>query len=150
AGKSGVLGALGSSMGNVATVTGTNSVWSNSLSLTVGDQGSFNQLVVSNGGVVVNGTSLIGVAANASNNVAIITGSGSLWHGNRFSNGVNGSFNRVIISDGGSVVNSRATIGGFSNSLHNEVWVSGTGSLWSNTSTLTVGNAGSANWLLIT
>src|ERR1043166_2105115 len=65
---------------NVAVVTGTGSVWSNLFDLYVGYAGAGNQLVVSNGGAVFNGSvGFLGRLSFSSGNAAVVTGTGSIW-----------------------------------------------------------------------
>jgi autotransporter-associated beta strand protein/T5SS/PEP-CTERM-associated repeat protein len=56
--------------------------------------------------------------------------------------GFNGAGNSLTISNGGKVENTTGTIGSSSTSSNNSVLVTGTNSLWTNSSTLGVGNAG--------
>jgi T5SS/PEP-CTERM-associated repeat protein len=72
----GAIGNNSSSGSNVAVVTGSGSVWSNASDLFVGLNGRGNQLVVSNGGVVLNNVGEIGRNSSSSNNVVTVTGSG--------------------------------------------------------------------------
>ena len=64
-----------------AIVTDPGSVWSNLSDLYVGRYGAGNQLVVSNGGavVIINESGYLGYAVSSSNNVAVVTGTNSLW-----------------------------------------------------------------------
>jgi T5SS/PEP-CTERM-associated repeat protein len=100
------IGYLASSGNNTAIVTGTNSVWNNNFNLFVGQVGSGNLLVISNSGVVFCGTANIGFSASSSNNAAVVTGPGSLWHCNNniLFVGNSGSFNTLLITNGGAVV----------------------------------------------
>jgi len=56
---------------NLVTVSGSNSLWTNNSEFYFGYFSSGNQLVVSNGGKLADGFAYIGLAASASNNVAI-------------------------------------------------------------------------------
>ncbi len=111
---------------------GSGSVWSNN-SLEVGYQGVGNQLIITNGGKVYNDyMSAIGYyPLAASNNVAIVTGTGSVWS-NNFSlqvSGGGGPGDELRIYNSGKVyVNGDSSIGGKSNA----VTVAGIGSVWSN------------------
>ena len=53
--------------------------WFMGNNLFVGNNGSFSRLVVSYGASVRNNTGFIGPNAAGSNNVAVVTGSGSTW-----------------------------------------------------------------------
>jgi T5SS/PEP-CTERM-associated repeat protein len=71
----------------------------------VGDAGPFNRLIVTNAGVLdVSLTSGIGHRINGDNNIAIVTGTGSIWAaGLDFTVGKWSSGNRLIVSNGASV-----------------------------------------------
>src|ERR1041385_640310 len=76
----GYIGDLGSASNNTAIVTGSGSWWDNSSGLFVGHSGAGNNLVISDGGVLSSeGGVIIGELSGASNNTAIVTGSGSVW-----------------------------------------------------------------------
>jgi len=62
---------------NTVTVTDTNSAWYNTGDLTIGRSGSSNTLTVANGGLVTNGTGIIG--NYGTNNSVLVTGAGSVW-----------------------------------------------------------------------
>ena len=63
---------------NSLSVENTNTVLTNSGVLRVGQAGSANSLVISNGGRVQNTTGAIGFT-NSSNNSVLVTGTNSLW-----------------------------------------------------------------------
>ncbi len=77
----GILGYETSASNNVAIVN--NGTWRNqdpvSGNLFVGNNASGNQLIVTNGGTVFSHLADIGGSASSSNNVAVVTGSGSVW-----------------------------------------------------------------------
>ena len=108
----GYVGGLNCS-NNIAIITGSGSVWSNSASLYVGWQGaSYNSLVISHGGMVISTEAFIGYT-NSSNNLSvgnsvIVTGSGSLWK----NAGVItvGAMNNLMIANGGIVSASNVNI----------------------------------------
>jgi T5SS/PEP-CTERM-associated repeat protein len=143
--------------GNSAIVTGTNSVWSNAGSLNVGNCGSDSLLVVSNGGGVVSSNGYIAEVSKWSNCGAVITGSGSYWSnlgtltiGSATNAGNNpSSGNSLLISDGGVVTDTTATIASVTNFYGNSATVTGSNSLWSNSGDLYLGYAGSSNSLII-
>src|SRR5262249_39895063 len=86
---------------NSVTVSGTGSLWSNRLDLTVGNLGTGNRLEVNNGGRVLNSNGIVG---NAGGNLALVTDASSTW-----SNGANlivgngGSASQLVVSNGASV-----------------------------------------------
>ena len=126
---------------NVVLVTGAGSLWSNvagvtGVGVTVGVGGSGNQLIISNGGWVINANGSGTIGNSGSNNVARVTGPGSVWS-NRFSLNINpigvGSINNgLIIENGGQVFNDDALIAGLNGSSNNFALVTGSGSLWNN------------------
>jgi T5SS/PEP-CTERM-associated repeat protein len=164
--NSGVVGEYSYS-NNSVLVTGSGSVWTNSGGLYVGNMTSGNSLVISNGGKVFNGAfaavSAVGYndlngndSISASNNSVVVTGAGSLWqiNGSQFYLGRNGSGDSLTIRDGGAVVNLDGYVGGgfFSggpSTSNNIVLVTGSGSLWSNRSSLHFGAAYEGNSLVI-
>ena len=128
-------------------MTGSNSLWSNSGDLIVGEDGSGNSLVISNGGKVSNAYSqfgaVIGLNTDSSNNSVMVSGPQSL-----LSNalgimiGSGGSGNSLAISNSGVVASGYGVLGANSSSSNNSFIVTGEGSLWSNVNTLTVGQQG--------
>ncbi len=153
------IGATSDSVSNRVLITGPSSLWTNAGQLTVGLEGAFNSLVISNGGTLIIGavtnngySTIIGAAVGSSNNSALISGSGSSWH-NRHDVivGGAGSFNSLRIADGGKVnISSTKSgfIGGTGNKNH--VIVSGSSSAWYISQSLHVGYFSSFNTLLIT
>ena len=141
------------SSNNSVTVTGTNSAWTNTGSLSVGESGSGNRLVISNGGRVANlGQGTIGdLGTNSSNNSVLVTGDGSTWtNSGDLYVGYQGSGNSLVISNGGRVANfGEGTIGDRSTSSHNSVLVTGAGSTWASSNNLFVGSRGSSTSLVI-
>ena len=144
-----------SNTNNSALITGANSLWTNRNDFIVGNEGSGNSLVISNGGTVANATGVIG-ASYSSNNSALVTGANSLWtNGNDFIVGYEGSGNSLVISNGGTVANATGVIGNAFTSSNNSALVTGVGSSWSNGGplyiagegggTLTVANGGTVS-----
>jgi T5SS/PEP-CTERM-associated repeat protein len=118
----------------------------------VGNYGSGNRLVISDGGSVFTPTnSFIGYQTNSSNNSVLVTGAGSLWSNSNLYVGYQGMSSSLIISHGGTVVATNSFIGYETNSTNNSVLVTGVGSLWSNSGTITIGttNGGGGNSLTI-
>jgi T5SS/PEP-CTERM-associated repeat protein len=112
---------------NLAVVTGVGSLWTNSDGLLVGYQEGRNQLVVSNGGVVVSGIGYLGYFASANNNLAVVTGAGSMWSNRLNLNvGLDALGNRLVVSNGAIVFASNAVYVGFApTSTNNRVTVDG-------------------------
>ena len=147
-----VIGRNSTASNNKATVTGSNSLWINYYNLYVGNSGSGNSLVISNGGTVSDegtaGQFFIGANGSSSNNSVLVTGAGSLWtNRSELYVGSSGSGNSLVISNGGTVAVSSSYIG--SSSINNSVLVSGAGSLWTNSSTLSVGRGNTNNALTV-
>jgi T5SS/PEP-CTERM-associated repeat protein len=135
---------------NAALVTGAGSVWSNSSYLVVGSHGVGNQLTITNGGKAYNTEGYIGDYVGASNNMALVTGAGSVWFNSLglyvgLHNG-----NGLTIADGGAVYNTVAVIGYYADARNATALITGAGSVWSNTSDLYVGLDGAGNQLTIT
>jgi T5SS/PEP-CTERM-associated repeat protein len=141
----------------MALITGTNSLWSNAGSFSLGNCGSDSLLVVSNGGGVVSSNGYIAEVSRWTNCSAVITGSGSFWSNTgtltigSLANGGNNpsSGNSLIISDGGRVTGSTAVIANATNFFSNSVTVTGINSLWSNSGSVDLGVLGSLNVLVI-
>jgi T5SS/PEP-CTERM-associated repeat protein len=138
---------------NRAVITGAGSRWACTSTLNVGNSGSYNTLLITNGGRV---DSPSGVVGNASiGNLALVTGDGSLWNcTSGLFVGQNVNSNQLIVADGADVISSGAYVGGnFAQSgsgRSNSVVLTGAGSTWTNTSSSSVGNFGAFNRLTIT
>ncbi|MCX6900359.1 MAG: PEP-CTERM sorting domain-containing protein [Verrucomicrobia bacterium] len=140
---------------NTAVVTGVGSLWTNSGDLFLGATGGFNQLTISNGGMVVNANGYIGYDIFGSYNNALVTGTNSIWYNtNNLYVGFNGHDNLLTISNGGTVANANGYIGYNASydpwGTNNRVIVSGAGSVWSNAGSVYVGFAATNNSLAIT
>src|SRR5206468_3260241 len=89
--------------------------------------GAGNQLVVTNGGVVRDSTGFIGVfSSSSSNNVAVVTGPGSLW--SNFSElrvGDAGPGNQLVVSNDSVVASQTIIVGRTASSTNNRVVVDG-------------------------
>ena len=148
----GYLGLNGAGGNNTVTVTGTNSVWRNAQNLFVGYAGSNNRLVVTNGGRVNSGNSLIGRNNNQNNSVTV-GGAGSLWDiRDHLGVGNSGTGNQLVIAAGGRVNSATASIdapSGTPNARTNQVLVTGPDSLWANRGVVAVGASSSFNQLRI-
>jgi autotransporter family porin len=109
-GLSSILGVLGNS--NIALVTGSGSIWSNSISTSVGDHGKCNTLIVSNGGAVFGIDGYIGESPSAQNNSVLISGNGSCWQNSgKLYVGYNATSNLLTVASGSSVQASTAYVG---------------------------------------
>ena len=73
------VGSDTSSTNNLVTVINTNTLLTNSGSLSVGQNGSGNSMVISNGGMVADATGYIGSSNTSLNNSVLVTGAGSTW-----------------------------------------------------------------------
>lgn len=152
----GVSGGFAAASNQSVLVTGSGSVWSNSASLIIGASSSSNSLAVRSGGKVYNTDAFIGSAANLNNNAALVTDSGSVWtvSGNlnvgRTAGSGSASGNSLIISNGGMVATTSATVGSNTGANNNRAVVTDAGSIWTNAGTLLVGFRGFSNSLLIT
>jgi len=146
----GFVGVNDSSSNNVVLVTGPGSRLEHSSALSIGYRGAGNQLTVSNGACLFNDWCTIGYNTSSSNNVVLVTGTGSVWsNSSSLDIGGSGAGNRLTVSDGALVRNSTGYIGWDTSSGNNAVLVTGTGSVWSNSSSLYVGYYGSSNQLHI-
>jgi len=106
-----------------ATISGANSQWINSDSLSVGGDG-FGTMTIQNGGSVSSG----------SGGIATVNGAGSTW----ICGGLQVGLGTLTIAAGGSVSSDTGVIGGFTGGA-GTVTVTGAGSTWTNTGDLRVG-----------
>ena len=75
---------------------------------------------MTNGGVVVSLSGALGNNVSSSNNVALVSGTGSVWNaGGTFYVGSDGAGNQLIVNDGGTLVNVNGTLGLNSSSSNN-------------------------------
>lgn len=140
---------------NRVLVTGSNSLWNIGGGLNVGFTGSSNELLIANGGqvLVANSGSDSFIGNGSSNNIVLVTGNNSLLsNGGNLYIGGSGSGNQLIISNGGTVLiggSYQCCLGNGGDASNNSAIVTGSHSLWSNASTLYVGNYGSGSTLTI-
>ncbi len=123
-------------------------------SLTVGTNGSFTLLVLTNGAIVTNTLEMsIGANASAQSNRVVVTRAGSLLGSPSLLGGLavgeSGSFNELRVLDGAFVGYKSSDVGLNASGKSNLVVVDGAGSFL-NQAILRVGSAGSGNQLLIT
>ena len=147
----GTVGRNGVSATNRVFVSGAGSAWQSGGTLSVGQNGSFNLLTVSNAATVVSGTnSYVGWATPGRGNQAFVDGVGSRWLvGGEMGVGDNVPSNQLWITRGGMVANS--SFGRIGNAgSNNLVVVTDSGSLWTNQSFLYVGVSGPGNRLIVT
>ncbi|MDD4016633.1 MAG: hypothetical protein PHV28_01695 [Kiritimatiellae bacterium] len=132
------------------TVDGESVVWSGTYC--VGSNTSFNVLEVLNGGTLANGEGDLGYTATSSNNLALVSGPGSVWTNSSEMNvGYSGAGNRLVITNGGLVANARVNIGrSWSGTpMLNRAEVIGSGSVWQCKGTFAVGGSSSGNQLTV-
>jgi len=124
---------------NSALVTGTNSRWTVS-GLEVGFLGNASSLVISNGGQVSSDNGVL-IGAYASGNSVLVSGAGSSLLGSVQLGATGGHYNTLVVSNGGTIVNtdpiSYGDIGYFSS--NNTVLVTGSGSAWTDSSSIQIG-----------
>ena len=130
---------------NHVVVTDSGSRWTMSGDLFVGSGTPGNQVLVTNGGTVVDSGGFIG-GANALSNRVTVTGNSSAWSNNGNMK-LSGDFGQLLVADGGTVSCISATLGDYGSS--NLTLVTGAGSLLSNRSGLYVGNRGYGNQLIV-
>jgi T5SS/PEP-CTERM-associated repeat protein len=148
--ESGVIGFTNSSFGNVALVSDPGSVWSNTAALYVGYEGSFNQLIVSNGARVFGATNYVAWFSVSSNNIVSVVGTGSVWSSTNFIYiGYVGSSNMLIVANGGRTATIETRIGYDPLSTNNVALITGSGSVMSNTLNTVVGYGGNASQLIV-
>jgi len=128
-------------------ISGVSSNWIGS-DYVVGSNTASDALQILNGGVLSNGFGVVGYETNASNNSALVSGTGSVWSNrNLLIVGYHGLANSLIISNGGRVIVNDTSMVGFN--LSNRVVVTGNGSLWYNGGSLSIGSSSSGNSLVI-
>ena len=131
-----------------AVLSGAGSAWNISNTFYVGENG-VGTLVVGNGATVTSGTSYIGYGS-ASTGFVSIDGAGTSWRNSGdlvISN--SSSSGELDISNGGVVTNVNGVIANNAGSS-GIVSVTGAGTLWNNSNSLTIGNAGTGSLTLST
>jgi outer membrane autotransporter protein len=146
AGGGTAVGRHAGSDGNIAVVSGEESLLETGASLSVGAVGSDNVFVVSDGGEARTDLAYIGANAASSGNSATVTGFDSKWIvANELYVGRNGSGNALSVENGGRVESESGYIGYGSSSTGNSALVSGRGSVWHNRESLYLGGYTSGN-----
>ena len=146
----GTIGLNAGANSNTVKVTSGNTRWAMSSDLSVGSVGSFNRLVITNGGLVQNGFGALGIDPASRSNLAVITGAGSVWtNQNDLYVGYVGRGNSLVVSNGGFVADTSGILGVDALSSNNLTTVTDSGSHWSNRASLFVGFSGSRNTLVV-
>ena len=143
-----IAGDSTASAGNLLHVTGTGTMLISRHGLTVGRSGSQNLLLQSEGARLVTASVDIGQGCVARENLAFITGAGTVWSNGQLQVGFCSTNNHLVVSNGAQVFAGlvRSSVqGGASNTMT----VTGPGSLLRAAGDLIVGNSGTANSLLI-
>jgi T5SS/PEP-CTERM-associated repeat protein/autotransporter-associated beta strand protein len=148
------IGVTAASDTNTALVTGTGSTLTVTGDLNVGFQGSDNTLTIQSAGKVQANATKIGGYDGSTGNEVVVSGTNSLLSNTTYiAVGYGGDGNALTIQNGGKASNADAFVGyrfdGSSTSDNNEVLVTGTGSLWENTGTFSLGYYGDGNTLQI-
>jgi T5SS/PEP-CTERM-associated repeat protein len=108
-------------------------------------------LRIINAGVLSNGTGFVGYETSSSNNVAYVTGGGSIWtNKSNVYVGYTGAGNGLAIVSNGAVYSASGVIGNNTQSSNSVATVDGTNSIWNIVNGLDVGLSGSGNRLTIT
>jgi fibronectin-binding autotransporter adhesin len=145
--QEGVLGQDSTSSNNNALITGAGSTWNNADNTYVGHDGGANNLVISNGGWVIDLSGAVGFSSDS--NSVMVAGAGSVWTNyNEVYVGYFGSDNSLVISNGGQVLDYDGYLG-YTNGFNNQALVAGAGSVWSNNDATLIGDFGSSNSLVI-
>ena len=140
----GVIGWQAGSSNSQAVVTGSGSTWNSDVS--VGGVEHGNRMVIEAGGRVAGNISYVGDSIGERTE-ALVTGVGSLWSNRtELTVGLNSANNRLVVSNGASVVVvNKGRLGAVTGATNNMVLVTGAGSLWNNQSELYVGETGPRN-----
>jgi T5SS/PEP-CTERM-associated repeat protein len=146
-----LIGLRTTSSNNLLLITGTGSRLNNNIpsGVVVGYGAPSNRLIISNGGAVDGtGSVIVGAQTNSSNNFVHVSGVGSSINAGGVTVGSREPGNSLIIDEGAAVRTQSGSIGTSAFSSNNIVTVSGEGSIWSNSSTFSVG-VGSGNAVAI-
>ena len=109
--QTGYIGYDTNASNNSALVTGSNAIWSNSVSLIIGNSGSGNSLAITNGGTVLASNTIIGVSNTSMGNSVLVSGSNStLSNSGTITIGNLGS-GTLTVANGGTLVASQILIG---------------------------------------
>lgn len=146
AGGISVGGSIGS-IGNRLVVTGAGSFLSTRFGIVVGSAGSANSLVIADGGRLHSASADVGQNCVARDNLAFITGAGTVWSNGQLQVGFCSTNNHLVVSNGAQVLAGlvRSSVQG---GASNTITVTGRGSLLLAGNDLIIGNSGTANSLL--
>ncbi|MBC8095424.1 MAG: hypothetical protein H7Y43_06405, partial [Akkermansiaceae bacterium] len=146
-----VIGSTDSAHYNQVTVTGTGSACTNiGTSFVIGQAGSFNSLLITNGAAVSSQTVTLGNQPQAADNLAMVTGAGSIWNNSGdFRLGFSGRRNELMVSSGAVLVNNIGEMGHAPGAINNRAVVTGPGTLWTNRGSLTIGYNAIGNQLVV-
>jgi T5SS/PEP-CTERM-associated repeat protein len=130
------------------TVVGSNSVF-DAATFYVGKNSADNRFNLA-GGRMSDTSGQIGYADGSSNNIASVTGPGTVWS-NRTDLfiGFSSPANQLLITEGGFVTSGNGVVGNNPTALGNLALIAGSGSVWSNRDVLTVGASGAGNSLIL-
>lgn len=145
----GTIGNIAAAVNNMALVKGPGSVWNNNGGLAIGANSGGNQLTITNGALVNDTVGYIGNAGTATNNLVTVAGGGAVWSNSGslyIGSGTSYNNNTLIIGHDAMVLDASAYVGQGSS---NTVALIGSGSVWSNSGSLSIGNGGERNLLTI-
>jgi T5SS/PEP-CTERM-associated repeat protein len=114
----------------------------------VGETGTNNFLIITNGGSAVSGGTFIGGAETAHRNGVVIAGPNSRLEG-ALRVGDYGGQNLLVVTDGGAVHSNEGTLGSHLESKNNTAVITGSNSVWTVDARLQVGWSGSSNRLVV-
>jgi len=143
----------GSGNSNLVVLAGQGSSWTNTAGLGLGNIGSYNQLVISNGAVLRSTSAnafYVATQSGSSNNSVMVSGTHSIFTmpaGSLYV-GLAGSSNQFSVRNGGLLQDGLGTIG--DGGTNNAVIIADPGSVWTNTSDLNVGEYGVSTRLIVT
>jgi len=146
----GALGVNADSSNNRALITGGGSLLNCADNMYVGLNGPGNNLVINNGGQIMDTTGYVGSNPGSDNNSVLVAGNHSVW--TNVTDMYVGDFslnNSLTISNGGWVFSGYGYAGRVAGSDSNSVVVTGAGSVWTNTANFYDGCYGSGNSLVI-
>jgi T5SS/PEP-CTERM-associated repeat protein len=94
------------------TISGVTSNWVGNGFYIVGSNTFSDVLQVNSSGVLSNGSGALGYAAGGSNNIAVVSGTGSTWkNATNLTIGFLGAGNQLIITNGGRAIDQAGTLG---------------------------------------
>jgi len=127
------------SSGNVVSISGSGSVWSNGYSLVVGVDAASNTLSITEGGKATCNLGRVGGMATGDHNAIVVSGYGSCFTNHSLIVGGGGSYNALVVTNGGRVEGDIGYIGYDSYATSNLTTICGPGSVWDCASTLSIG-----------